>query len=120
MDETTLRLVLIGSSLAVALGVVGVLRSRGDRRVRRLRVASLDPGVYLFTSATCAECEPARRRMVELRGEGGYVELGWEGRPELFTELGVDQVPSTLVVGGDGRARLYPGVPARLVDIVDP
>ena len=44
-------------------------------------------------------------------GSAGYIEIRWEDDPGLFTHLGIDAVPCTVVVGDDGSASLHPGMP---------
>lgn len=54
--------------------------------------------------------------MVAALGETGFTEYVWEDDPGVFSELGIDAVPAVLVVGEDGRGRLYPGQPDRALD----
>lgn len=91
--------------------VVAVRRKMTSSSPRPLPATDLDTGVYLFTSADCNECALARAKLEDRLGEGGYAEIAWEERPELFADLGVDAVPATMVVAADGSALLWPGQP---------
>jgi hypothetical protein len=71
----------------------------------------LGPGVYLFTSSTCADCVAARQDLVDNLGGGAFTEIEWERDPEAFTRAGIDVVPTTVVVAEDGTATRFPGKP---------
>jgi hypothetical protein len=75
--------------------------------------------VYLFTSRDCADCVIARSELGRLRGES-FTEITWEESPSTFETLGVDLVPSTMIVGRDGSAALHPGVPAAVLERLNP
>ncbi len=120
MSDVWLRLSLIAGALAVAAVAAVVLRSRVAGRPRQLESTGLGPGVYLFTSTACADCSPARRKLIDELGEGGFVELGWEQEPGVFHRLGVDAVPATAIVARDGSATLWPGQPDDALDSVGP
>lgn len=104
----------MAAAAATAVLVVWVLRSR-SRRPRRIDPSGMTTGVYLFTTATCLDCEPARRALVQRLGEDGFREVRWEEEPAWFGRLGIDEVPATLVVDGRGRGRVYRGRPGRSV-----
>jgi hypothetical protein len=110
MNEVWLRLAIVIGAVAVSLLIVAMLRRRPAVSANREGVP-LHPGVYLFTSSTCADCVGARERLEDMLGSSGYIEIGWEDDPGLFTHLGIDAVPCTIVVGDDGAASLYPGMP---------
>lgn len=120
MDEIGLRLALIIGMLAVAAVVTLVLRARARVAARKLNHTGLTEGVYFFTSSTCLDCGPARRKLDEVLGEGAYTEIGWERDPETFARLGIDAVPATLVVAPDGSGTLWPGDPGRALADVGP
>jgi hypothetical protein len=110
MNEIWLRLAIVIGAVVVSLLIVAMLRRRpavSDSRDG----GALAPGVYLFTSSTCADCVGARERLEDVLGSDGYMEIGWEDDPGLFTHLGIDAVPCTVVVGDDGSASLHPGMP---------
>jgi hypothetical protein len=111
MDELWTRIFLIAVALLMAAMVVAVRRKMALSAPRRLGATGLQAGVYLFTSADCAECALARAKLDTRTGEGGYREIAWETEPEFFTRLGVDAVPATMIVEADGSARLWPGQP---------
>ena len=80
--------------------------------VRTIPNAELETGLYLFSSEGCTTCDSARALIVEARGED-FTEFVWEHQPEHFGKLGVDAVPSVLIVDAAGSGRLYPGQPQR-------
>lgn len=120
MDEVWARAGLILGALSVAAAITLVLRGRTKRSPRAVDPAGLAPGVYLFTSHTCADCRPARRMLTDVLGEGGFTEMNWEREPGTFNEVGIDAVPATLVVDGEGRATLYPGLPGKALARLGP
>lgn len=120
MSELTIRLVVVGGVLALVVGVVLYLRFRDRAPSRSLGRVSLDPGVYLFTSSTCADCRTARERLEERLGAGRFVEYMWETEPEIFEYLSIDKVPCTVVVDETRRAALWIGQPDRMIYGVDP
>jgi glutaredoxin len=67
----------------------------------------LPAGVYLLTSFDCHTCTRARRRLERRRVE--YDELSWQENGDTLRRLGIDAVPSLLVVEADGDARWYRG-----------
>ncbi len=110
MNEVWLRLAIVIAAVAVSLLIVAMLRRRPAASGSR-DGGALAPGVYLFTSSTCIDCIGARERLEDMLGSAGYIEIGWEDDPGLFTHLGIDAVPCTVVVGDDGSASLYLGMP---------
>lgn len=120
MDEVWLRLGLIGGALLVAAVATLVLRSRSSGRERNLAETGLEAGVYFFSSSACPDCSPTRRALADSLGEEGFVELSWENEPGVFHRLGVDAVPATLTVAGDGSATLWPGRPDRALESLGP
>lgn len=111
MDETLVRLVLIAGALTVAAIVVVAVRVRSKPRPRAIDAPGFQPGVYLFTSAACPDCEAVRRSLGDALGNDGFEELTWEDRPDVFADIDVDSVPATLVVDEGGAATLWPGRP---------
>lgn len=111
MSDLWLRLGLIGGALIVVAAVTLILRSRTTGRPRRLEATGLDPGVYLFTSATCPTCSAARRSLTGQVGESGFVEVSWEQDPATFDRLGIDAVPATAIISPGGSGTLWPGAP---------
>ena len=113
MDETWLRLALVGAALIVAVLFTWYLRSR-DRRSPAIDARSLGPGVYFFSSATCASCSEARQTLEAVAGHRGFTEYAWETTPDVFTEVGVETVPATLVVYSSGKTELHTGTPRQI------
>ena len=120
MDEVWARLGLIVGALGVAYATTLVLRSRSKGSPRQVEDSGLRIGVYLFTSATCQDCRPARRKLTEQLGEDGFTEMNWEKEPGVFHRLGVSAVPATLIVESDGSGTLFPGQPEKAMNRLDP
>lgn len=111
MDDVWLRVAVVAAAFLIAVGIA--MARRGNRRpVRSIRSLDLAAGVYLFTSEGCSTCEAARSKMDGSLSDE-YTELVWEREPERFHALGVDAVPSVLIVDGKGHGQLYPGQPDR-------
>jgi hypothetical protein len=119
MNEVWIRALVVVGALAFVVLIVALLR-HPRRRGERLIGAGLDPGVYLFTSETCADCLTARDRLVERLGANGFTEIEWAEDPDLFTNLGIEVVPCTVVVAGDGSAVRYPGMPGEDLEMLNP
>lgn len=111
MDEFWARAAVVTGALAVAGVVVAIQRWRARRPVRLVGDTGLPPGVYLFTSAECDSCRRARESLDTEMGPTGYRELTWNDDADRFDSIGVDGVPTVLVVSQDGRGRLYRGQP---------
>jgi hypothetical protein len=112
MSEIWARLAWVLGAVVVAAAAILIQRIMvGRRRPVQVQQTTLGSGVYLFTSATCPDCETARRLLAGGIGPSGFVELSWENRPEVFKDLGVDAVPATLIVDESGSSALYPGRP---------
>lgn len=121
MSDDWARVAIVVAVLASA-GLGAFLLSRRSRSAPfHPPVAHTTPaGVYLFSSTACAGCESARRTIVERLGPTGFVEIVWEEKPGWFTDLGVEAVPSTLIVTDDGVATVFPGQPGRALRALDP
>lgn len=121
MNEFGARLAWVLGAVVIAVGVVLMLRKlSGRRRPVLIRQATLGSGVYLFTSSACADCEAARQMLVGAVGPSGFVELTWESAPGIFTDLGIDAVPATLIVSDERGSALYPGRPDRALESLGP
>ncbi len=120
MSELTLRLIVVGGVLALVVAIVLYLRFRDRAPSRPLGKVTLEPGIYLFTSAACADCHSARERLEERLGPGGFVEYTWEAEPGVFEDLSIDKVPCSVVVDDTRRATLWIGQPDRMIYGVDP
>jgi hypothetical protein len=118
MNEVGLRLAIVVGVALLSLIVVAVMRRR--RVVSALDRGGLDPGVYLFTSSSCSDCAGARARLQEVLGSSAFNEISWEDDPGMFTQLGIDAVPCTVVVGDDGSASIHPGTPDRVLRGLNP
>lgn len=120
MGEVWIRLFVVAGALVTALVAVTLLRFRARRQPETVESAGLAPGIYLFTSSNCLECAPARRSLIEALGADGFAEVSWEDQSATFGELGVTAVPATLIVRGDGGAKLYPGQPTAALRLLGP
>jgi hypothetical protein len=119
MSEIWLRLVIVIGAVGLSLLIMLMTRRR-PWRSEAGGGRGLDPGIYLFTSATCSDCAGARASLADILGSAGYVEIRWEDEPVLFTRLGIDGVPCTVVVGDDGSASIHPGMPDRALRGLNP
>lgn len=120
MSDLTLRLVVVGGVLALVAVVVLVLRFRDRAPSRPVGTVPLDPGIYLFTSATCADCHSARERLQRAIGSERFVEYTWESDPAVFESLSIDRVPCSVTVDEARRGTLWIGQPDRMISAVDP
>ncbi|MGH8916661.1 MAG: hypothetical protein ACRDZM_19375 [Acidimicrobiia bacterium] len=111
MSDVWIRLGLITVVLGLGLIVGAALHIRDRRRPAPIDVTGLAPGVYFFSSATCHECLPARDLIEAALGPEGFVEVKWEEQPATFAEIGIEEVPATIVVEEDRPARLFTGIP---------
>lgn len=112
MGEVASPAVVVGVA-AVVLAVAAGWRTARGLRHRRLPDTGLPAGIYLLTSSDCQTCGRARRRLERRRV--GFHELSWQENGDVLRRLGIDAVPSVLVVEADGDARWYRGgVPPRL------
>jgi hypothetical protein len=119
MDEVWARAALVGGALAVAGVVVLVQRLRARPSPRTVAQTGLDPGVYLFTSASCSTCAQARQTLQTELGEDRFYEFAWEEGSETFDRLGIDAVPAVLVVESGGGGTIFPGQPDRALRRID-
>lgn len=120
MNEVWIRLGLITAALIGVLLTAGVIRSRARDSETQLSATGLEAGVFLFTSANCADCEPARTKLANRLGADGFTELRWEEQPGLFEKLKISVVPATLVVDDGGSGTLYPGQPELAMEELGP
>ncbi|MCS7235976.1 MAG: thioredoxin family protein [Armatimonadota bacterium] len=94
----------VAAALALAAGWV---RCRDRRLARRLRLPP-GPAVVAFTHRLCAPCRtqqlPALQRLQRVTGTRVRVQVVDVGRhPEVARRFGIFTVPSSVVVGPDGR-----------------
>ena len=100
--------VMVVLGVAAALAVVAALLAWRDRRLRaRLRLPP-GPAVIAFTHRLCTPCRtqqlPALRRVQAAVGPGLRVDVvDVERDPATARRFGIFTVPSTVVVGPDGR-----------------
>lgn len=120
VSDLTLRLVVVGGVLALVVATVVLLRLRDRAPSRPLGTVPLDPGIYLFTSAACADCHTARKSLERRLGPQRFVEYTWESDPGIFETLSIEQVPCSVTVDDERRATLWIGQPDRMIYAVDP
>ncbi len=113
MSEIWVRLALIVGALTLALVVAMVVRGKTRGRPVVIDASGLRPGVYLFSSETCLDCQPARAAIDAVMGPGGFIEISWEEQPGPFHDLGIEVVPATVIVSENGSAAMFPGMPDR-------
>ncbi len=116
MDEFWVRLSLVSGVLLVAYVLTLILRARATNGPLKIAQTGLQKGIYLFSSSTCADCATARKYLEDKLGNDGFGEKSWETEPGLFSRLGVEAVPATLIVDREGAAALWPGHPKKALD----
>ena len=118
MDDLAIRLAIV---TVAAVGAFALVRTAGSRetRPRSVETGDLNPGVYLFTSSTCGDCDTARLSLQAALDTHGFDEIRWEDDPETFERLGVGAVPATLVVR-PGSSLLYLGLPEAAIRSLNP
>jgi hypothetical protein len=120
MSEVWVRLALILGALTLALVATVVMRGMTRDRPAVIDAAGLRPGVYLFSSATCLDCQSARTAIHARMGPGGFVEIKWEEEPGRFHDLGIDVVPTTVIAHDDGSAEVFAGMPDKALKGLGP
>lgn len=120
MSEIWVRLAVVVGALALAFVIAMVVRGKTRRRPVVIDAAGLRPGVYLFSSATCLDCQPARAAMEAVMGPGGYTEIVWDEQQGPFHDLGIEAVPTTVIVAENGSATMFPGVPDSALNRLGP
>lgn len=120
VSDLTLRLVVVGVVVTSVVAIVLFLRLRDRAPSRSLGTVPLGPGIYLFTSASCADCHAAREILEGAFGSQRFVEYAWESDPGIFDALSIDKVPCTVTVDEAGRGTLWIGRPDRMIYAVDP
>jgi hypothetical protein len=53
-------------------------------------------------------------------GATGFIEVEWEKDPASFARLGIEVVPCTVLVAGDGSVTRYPGLPDGALERFNP
>lgn len=109
MTDVMGRVLVVGAVLLVSIVVALLWKRREASPVQRIRNTGLSPGIYFFSSSSCAECGPVRSSLIDRLGEQRFVELSWESNPEIFERLRVDAVPATLMVTESGSGKLSTG-----------
>lgn len=110
MNEPIIRLVvLVGVVLVVtAFWWWGKPRQAESHITVRM---DLEPGVILFSSETCVSCLAARKAVNKVFG-GSHREVRFEDDPPGFGRLGIEKVPTVMLVGADHQTVILEGVPS--------
>jgi hypothetical protein len=119
MSEVWVRVLVVAAAL-VLVWIVAAMARLPARSGTAFDGAGLAPGVYLFTSRACLDCQVVRDRLVERLGTEAFTEIEWEEDPDLFALTGIEAVPCTVVVTGDGEAIRHPGMPDAVLDRLNP
>jgi len=119
MGETAFRVLIVGL-IILGAGAVAWAQRRPRPARRRAAGPALEPGVYLFSSKSCLECDPARDRLSQRLGPNGFLEIAWESDRDLFEAAGVEAVPTTMVVAEGGEVTIIEGVPGPVLDSFSP
>jgi hypothetical protein len=99
MDDLTLRVTVVSALVIVVFGLTLLANRFGEPRHAAVSLGdvSVPPGVVLFSSTECSTCKVVaanlRKLAVPLR------EITYELESATLSELGVDAVPLTLLVG---------------------
>jgi len=117
MNDVTVRALVVTALVTAALLTAWMLERRRASKPRKIQTTGLRAGIYLFTSDTCAECNPARDLLVSSLGETGFTEIAWSDDPALFERLQIPQVPASLRVDADGSGRCWFGDPKRMLAV---
>jgi len=120
MSDLAFRVALVGLALLIAFAAVSIWRRRSRSPHRTLKKTGLEPGVYFFTSSSCADCGAVRKRLASRFGDDGFVEFSWESDRKVLERLDIGVVPSSLVVAGTGAGTLWAGAPDEMFSVVDP
>jgi hypothetical protein len=105
MNAELIRVVIVATAVAAALGTAWLLRRRAARRGMSLDVSDLleGPGVVVFTKDDCATCGEMLSRLTTLGLPIRQVRA--EDEPEELEKRLVDSVPVTIIQDGTGRSR---------------
>ena len=112
MSDVIVRAVVVVALMLVAVGVAR-LAARWQRPVHRppdLHGLGMPAGIVLFTSTECRNC---RNALAAAEDTGAPIrQITHELEPDVFEKAGVEAVPLTAVVGGDGSVTAtFAGVP---------
>ncbi len=108
------RLLVVLAVLAVAV-MVARLQNRGAAVARHRRTfVGLAPGVYVFASRTCDQCETVEALVEEAIGTGRHRTIWWDESPHIFESNDIDRVPAIAQVGSDGAGWVAVGIPSAM------
>lgn len=111
MSEPWLRLLLVLGTAALVALLAWLGSRRQLARPQMVMRSDLSPGVHFFSSETCHPCIRARRllqRMVP-----SHSEIRFEDDPSGFAKFSIAKVPTVIVVGEEGQATVFEGIPKR-------
>jgi hypothetical protein len=119
MSEPLTRLLIVFGVMLVATLVTWVVRLSARPGAGAVNV-DLEPGVYLFSTLTCADCRPVHELLVKTLGVAGFSQIEWEDNRALFESLAIAVVPTTIVIGDDGKTQRVEGDPSSLLGRLSP
>lgn len=110
MDDFAVRLIVAGG-IAVAAALAALLARRGRAWRRRVfESGDLEPGIHLFSSASCSSC--ARARSVIERTGLPFSEHTFEQEADLLERMAIARVPTVAwIPPGGGAGWAAEGVP---------
>ena len=111
---TVERALIVLAVILVAV-IVARLQNRGAAvRRRRRTFTDLAPGVIVFASRSCDQCEAIESMVTDIVGPGGYEIFWWDEAPGVFDSNDIDRVPAIARVEDDGAGWVAVGVPSAL------
>jgi hypothetical protein len=66
------------------------------------------------------DCQSARAAIDARIGPDGFIEIKWEEEPGAFNDLGIEVVPTTVIVSDDGSAEVFAGMPNKALKGLGP
>lgn len=113
MEDLLVRLLVVGSVAAAALGSAWVVRSGATVRRSPFKSIGLNDGVHLFSASACQSC--GRARAMLLASGRAFEEHVFESEQECHAANGIDRVPAIAWVPGpesSQEAWIAMGVPS--------
>ncbi len=110
-DRLLMAAAIIGAGMGLFLLFNRLTLSRATNKIQRF--SSYRPGlpaILYFTTPTCAPCKTIQRPTIErLKASKGQwfqvIEVDASQQPDLAQEWGVMSVPTTFIIGADGKPR---------------
>jgi hypothetical protein len=112
MSDLAWRIIILGALALVVAVAVWRSTPRAKAKLSEVSRPDLGPGVYFFSSDTCAPCHDTRRVLHSAYGDA-VIEIRFDDDPSGFAQYGVSSVPTVFVLGSDGSGTRLEGVPSR-------